>query len=262
MGSPIEEAMRFTRTAALAAFAAFALPAVAAAQTGPAWKPTHLSPDVLSLLCAPAITYEVPAVPLRITGGQALDARVAWAPGDLVTINAGRNNGIQVGQEFFVRRLQKERDQIVSRETPGTVRTTGWIRVYAVDDEMSLVTIQYACDSVEPGDYLEPFAMPTAIPRAPKTGKPEKGNYARVLSGSDRRQSFSAGEFIVIDRGKDYGIVPGSQFVVYHDKKEPGNFLYEVADAVAVDVRDSSATLHLTFSRTAVIVNDYVSMRK
>jgi len=27
-------------------------------------------------------------------------------------------------------------------------------------------------------------------------------------------------------------------------------------------VRDSSATLHLTFSRTAVIVNDYVSMRK
>src|SRR6185369_477852 len=121
MGSPIEEAMRFTRTAALAAFAAFALPAVAAAQTGPAWKPTHLSPDVLSLLCAPAITYEVPAVPLRITGGQALDARVAWAPGDLVTINAGRNNGIQVGQEFFARRLQKERDRSVTRETPGTV---------------------------------------------------------------------------------------------------------------------------------------------
>src|ERR1043166_8514381 len=93
-------------------------------------------------------------------------------------LRAGRHNGIQVGQEFFVRRLQKERDQVVSRETPGTVRTTGWIRVYAVDDEMSLVTIQYACDSVEPGDYLEPFAVPTALPRAPKMGKPEKGNYA------------------------------------------------------------------------------------
>ena len=254
--------MRLTRTAALAALAAFVLPAAAAAQTGPAWKPTHISADVLPLVCAPAITYEAPAVPLHVTGGQALEVRIGWAPGDLITINAGRNNGIQVGQEFFARRLQKERDQIVSRETPGTIRTAGWIRVYAVDDEMSLATIQYACDPIEVGDYLEPFALPTAVPRAPKMGKPEKGNYARVLSGNDRRHTFSAGEFIVIDRGRDYGIVPGSQFVVYHDKKESGNFLYESADAVAVDVRESSATLQLTFSRTAVLVNDYVSMRK
>ena len=254
--------MRVTRTAALAALAAFVLPAAAAAQTGPAWKPTHISNDVLPLVCAPSITYEVPAVPLHVSGGQSLDARMAWAPGDLITINAGRNNGIQVGQEFFVRRLQKERDQMVSRETPGTIRTAGWIRVYAVDDEMSLATIQYACDAVEIGDYLEPFALPTAVPRAAKMGKPEKGNYARVLSGNDRRQTFGAGEFIVIDRGRDYGIAPGTQFVVYHDKKEPGNFLFEVADAVAVDVRESSATLHVTFSRTGVSVNDYVSMRK
>jgi hypothetical protein len=254
--------MRLTRTAALAALAAFVLPAAAAAQTAPAWKPTRISADVLPLVCAPSATTEVPAVPLRVTGGQALDVRVGWAPGDLVTINGGRNNGVQVGQEFFVRRVQKDRDKIVSPATPGTIRTAGWIRVYAVDDEMSLATIQYACDAVEVGDYLEPFALPTAVPRAPKTGKPEKGNYARVLSGNDRRQTFSAGEYIVIDRGRDYGIVPGSQFVVYHDKKETGNFLFEVADAVAVDVRDSSSTLHVTFSRMAVSVNDYVSMRK
>src|SRR6185436_491687 len=97
------------------------------------------------------------------------------------------------GQEFFVRRLQKERDRAVTRETPGTIRTAGWIRVYAVDDEMSLATIQYACDNV------------------------------------------------IIDRGKDHGIVPGSQFVVYNDKKQPGNFLFESAEAVAVDVRETSS---------------------
>ena len=254
--------MRLTRTAALAALAAFVLPAIAAAQTGPSWKPTRVPADVLPLVCAPSVTYEVPAVPLHISGGQALDARMTWAPGDLLTINAGRNNGIQVGQEFFARRLQKDRDQFVSRETPGTIRTAGWIRVYAVDDEMSLATIQYACDPVEVGDYLEPFALPTAVPRGPKVGKPEKGNYARVMSGNDQRKTFGTGEFIVIDRGRDYGIVPGSQFVVYHDKQQPGNFLFEVADAVAVDVRESSSTLHLTYSRSAVSVDDYVSMRK
>ena len=254
--------MRLTRTAALTALAALALPVAAAAQNGPAWSATHLPAEVLPLVCAPGLTYEVPAVPLRVTGGQSLESRVASAPGDLITINAGSSNGIQVGQEFFVRRLQKERDRVVSKATPGTIRTAGWIRVYAVDDEMSLATIQYACDPVEVGDYLEPFALPTAVPRAEKMGKPEKGNYARVLSGNDRRQTFATGEYIVIDRGRDHGIVPGSQFVIYHDKKVSGNFLYEVADAVAVDVRESSATLHLTSSRQAVSVNDYASMRK
>jgi hypothetical protein len=262
MGSPIEEAMRFTRSAALAALTAFVLPATAAAQTGPAWSATHLPSDVLQQACAPSLAYEVPAVPLRVTGGQAMGKKVVWAPGDLITINAGRNNGMQVGQEFFVRRLQKERDRSVTRETPGTIRTAGWIRVYAVDDEMSLATIQYACDNVETGDYLEPFALPTAAPRGPKVGKPEKGNYARVIAGNDKKMVFGAGEYVVIDRGKDHGIVPGSQFVVYNDKQQPGNFLFESAEAVAVDVRETSSTLHVTFSRMPVTVNDYVSMRK
>ena len=254
--------MRFTRSAALAALAAFVLPASAAAQTGPAWNATHVPSEVLQLVCAPTLAYEVPAVPLHVTGGQALGKRVAWGPGDLITINAGKNNGMQVGQEFFVRRLQKERDRAVTRETPGTIRTAGWIRVYAVEDEMSLATIQYACDNVETGDYLEPFTLPAAAPRGPKAGKPEKGNYARVIAGNDRKQVFGAGEYIVIDRGKDHGIVPGSQFVVYNDKKQTGNFLFESDDAVAVDVRETSSTLHITFSRMQVTVNDYVSMRK
>ena len=87
--------MRFTRTAALTAIAAFVLPAAAAAQTGPAWAATHLPADVLALSCAPTATFEMPEVPLRITGGQSLEKRYSAAPGDLITVNAGRANGMQ-----------------------------------------------------------------------------------------------------------------------------------------------------------------------
>ena len=254
--------MRFTRTAALAAIAAFVLPAAAAAQTGPAWTGTKIPADVLALTCAPSNAYEMPAVPLHISGGQSLEARGSVAPGDLVTVNAGRANGMQVGQEFFVRRLLKDRDQTVSKNTPGTVHTAGWIRIYAIDEEMSLATIVYACDAMMVGDYLEPFALPVAVPRGEKKGKPEKDNYARVMPGKDRKATYAAGDFIVIDRGKDYDIVPGSQFVIYHDKKKEGNFLFEVGEAVAVDVRENSATLSVTSSRSIISLNDYVSMRK
>ena len=254
--------MRFTRTAALAAIAAFVLPAAAASQTGPAWTGTKIPSDVLALACAPSNAYEMPAVPLHISGGQSLEKRWSVAPGDLLTVNAGRANGMQVGQEFFVRRILKDRDQAVSKDTPGTVHTAGWIRIYAIDDEMSLATIVYACDTMMVGDYLEPFALPVAVARGETKGKPEKGNYARVMPGKDRKATYAAGEFIVIDRGKDHDIVPGSQFVIYHDKKQDGNFLFEVGEAVAVDVRENSATLSVTKSRSVVSLNDYVSMRK
>jgi hypothetical protein len=253
--------MRFIRSAALA-IAASVLPAAAAAQTGPVWTGTKIPADVLALTCAPSNAYEVPAVPLHISGGQSLEARGTVAPGDLVTVNAGRANGMQVGQEFFVRRLLKDRDQTVSENSPGTVQTAGWIRIYAIDEEMSLATVVYACDAMMVGDYLEPFALPVAVPRGEKKGKPEKDNYARVMPGKDRKATYAAGDFIVIDRGKDHDIVPGSQFVIYHDKKKEGNFLFEVGEAVAVDVRENSATLSVTSSRSIISLNDYVSMRK
>ena len=255
--------MRLTRTAAVfAALAPLAVPAGASAQTGPAWAATHLPADVLAMACAPSAVNEVPTVPLRVTGGQSIEVRDSAAPGDLITINGGSANGIQVGQEFFVRRMLKDRDQVVSPATPATVQTAGWIRVYAVDEVMSLATIVYGCDVVLVGDYLEPFTMPAGFVRTEKQGKPERDNYGRVLPGRDLRRVHGAGDFIVIDRGRDHGIEPGAHFVVYHDKGEAGNFLYEVGEAVAVEVRETSSTLTVTSSRNPVTVNDYVAMRK
>jgi hypothetical protein len=150
----------------------------------------------------------------------------------------------------------------VSRDSPATIRTTGWIRIWAVDEDMSLATITHACDTVDVDDYLEPFVMPVvpAISRA--TGKPERGNYARVLSGQDRRSTFGHGDFLMIDRGSNQGVTPGARFVMYHDQKAPGNFLFEIAEAVVVDVKTDTATLQVMSAIDAILAGDYAGMRK
>src|SRR6188508_192392 len=84
---------------------ATALPVLA--QRGPAPVPQTLSADVMSLACAPALAYEMPAAALHISGGQESVQRQIHAPGDLVTINAGTRDGITVGQEFYTRRVLK-----------------------------------------------------------------------------------------------------------------------------------------------------------
>src|SRR5687768_8674851 len=216
------------------------------AQRGPAPTVTNLPADVLALACAPQVVYESPAMPLRITGGQDSFVRRAFAPGDLLTINAGRMNGISVGQEYFVRRLQISRREPVTSETPASIRTTGWIKVYAVDDEMSLVTVTHACDTIEVDDYLEPFALPAIVAPSPERGKPERDNYARVMVGQDRRRSFAEGDFVLIDRGSDGGVTPGAHFVFYRDKRQAENFLYDLGEAVAVEVTPQVSTLRVT----------------
>jgi len=235
--------------------------ATASAQRAPVAVPVNLPPDVLALACAPYAALAEPEVPLRVTGGQAAIARDNWAPGDLVTINAGSQNGMQVGQEFYTRRLQVEHQRGVSRETPGTIRTTGWLRVYAVDDDMSLATVTHACGEIAVGDYLEPFELPTLPVVSTDRTKPERDNYGRVLSGSDNRRVFGRGDYFLLDRGADHGITPGSLFVLYRDKLTDGNFLYDLGEAVAVNVSDNTATLQVTVSRDAIMAGDYVAIR-
>src|SRR5688572_7061790 len=246
----------------LSAVALLAAASPTHAQRGPSASSPNLSPEVLSLACSPSAALELPSMALRVTGGQDSFVRRIYSPGDLVTINAGRNNGIEVGQEYYVRRLQVDRRAPISRETPATIRTTGWIKVYAVDDEMSLVTVTHACDTIELDDYLEPFKLPVVPTVSKDRPKPERDNYGKVLVGSDRRTSFGKGDYFVINRGSEFGIEVGSQFVLYRDKKMAENFLYAIGEGIATEVKPETTTVLVTVSLDAIESGDYVALRR
>ncbi|MEQ1759831.1 MAG: hypothetical protein ABL986_16060 [Vicinamibacterales bacterium] len=252
---------RSTRVLLACGIAAAVLPL--SAQTGPAPEMLRTDPQLLALACAPTLVYEKPITPMHVTGGQSTLKRVSHAPGDLVTINAGTANGIEIGQEYYVRRLQQDKGTSTSRKTPAVVRTVGWLKIWAVDrPDMALATVTHACETIDIGDYLEPFSLPQmpAISREPL--KPEKDNYGRIMVGTDRRRAFAKGDFFVLDRGSSQGVTPGARFVVFRDRNQYQNFLFDLGEAVAVDVKENSATLQVTLSRDAMFVGDYVAQRK
>jgi hypothetical protein len=245
---------------AAALLMAFGTPA--AAQRGPAPAATHLPADVLGLACSPRVAFELPDRALRVTGGQDTIRRRTWAPGDLVTINAGADHGIEVGQQYFVRRLQVENKQKVSRATPASVATVGWIKVWAIERQLALATIVHACDTIEVNDHLEPFVLPTVVTPMADILKPQRDNYGRIMFGNDLRRSFAKGDYFVIDRGTEHGIARGDRFVVYRDKNLDQNFLYNLGEAVAVEVGPETSTLQVLVSRDAFLEGDYVAPRK
>lgn len=232
------------------------------AQRASAPGPTNLSVEILSLACKPSVVFEAPPTPLRITGSQESFAHRSFVPGDLITINAGTDNGIDVGQEYYTRRAVPIERRPIGRDNPAGIRTTGWIRIYAVDRQMSLATITYACDALELGDYLEPFVLPEIPEISTNRPRAQRDNYGRVLTGNDRRTSFGRGDYFVTDRGSDHGVTVGAQFVVYRDNLRAGNFLFELGEAVAVEVTPESSTLRITLSLDAFLPGDLVALRK
>ena len=250
-----------SRVAATAALL-FTLAMPAFAQRGPAPAETGLAEEVLAMACAPRMVFDTPDQSLRLTGGQDSFRRRSWAPGDLVTINAGRANGVEPGQQFFVRRLQIEDAQRPTRSTPALMSTAGWIKVYAVDDELSLATVVHACDTMDVDDFLEPFTMPVVPTMSTENVKPQRDNYALILVGVDSRRAFGKGDFFVINRGTDHGVAPGDRFAIYRDIKRDENFLYSLGEAVAMEVTAETATLKATVTRDAFMVGDYAAIRK
>jgi hypothetical protein len=253
-----------TKTAAAslvaAAVIAAALPVLA--QKAPAPDPVRLPPEILSLACAPKLTFEAPPTPIRVTGSQESIVRRSFAPGDLVTINAGTDNGIEVGQEYYTRRTVPMEPRPIGRDNPATIRTTSWIRIWAVDRAMSLATITYACDSVNLNDYLEPFVLPKEPAISAIRPRAQRGNYGRVMTGNDNRMIFGRDDYFLVDRGSDHGVSVGAHFVVYRDNLQPQNFLFELGEAVAVEVAPEWSALRITLSRDAFRSGDYVALRK
>lgn len=249
-----------------------ALAAPVQAQRGPAPVSTNLPPEVLSLACASKAVFEPPDRSLRITGGQDSVARYVYGPGDLITINAGTDNGIEVGQEYYVRRVEADFAGTMGyksrtagqtlQQTPSNIRTSGWIKVYAVEKQMSLVTVTHACDTIGVDDFLEPFVLPVVPEAAKDRFKAERDNYGHILFGTDMRRTFGKGDFFTIDRGSNDGVKPGMRFAIYRDKKQAENFLYDLGEAVAVDVSPATSTLQAIASRDAFVAGDYVAMKR
>jgi hypothetical protein len=244
----------------LGATVLLAVPALA--QKGPAPSFTDLAPDVLSLGCAPVMAIAPPEETLRITGGQDTGHRRIFGQSDLITINAGTRQNMEVGREYFVRRPIAERGKKPSPSKPAVIQTVGWVRVYGVEEDLSLVTVTHGCDTIEVGDYLEPFTLPSMPAASANRNRPERDNYGHVLLGSDRRTTFGKGDYLVVDRGSKHEVTPGTQFVLFRNTRLPENFLYDLGEAVAVDVRDNTATLLVTVSRDAIEGGDLVAMRK
>ena len=253
-----------SRMFTLAATAALACTVSAAsAQTAINTQPMTKSQMIVACSPPPVMSREPLDAP-RIMGSQDVITRSSFGTPELLVINVGTNHGMQVNQQYFVRRLFRTAETHADK-LPHMVHTAGWVHIVAVNEAMAIARPDHLCSELRSGDFLEPFEAPS-LPEgdilAPVTrGEQDFKNYSRVTSGPYDRLSAGRGEFVAIDHGSDRDITVGSHFAIWRDLKATGIPLTAIGEATVVSVGPSRAMLVVTRTRDAVFKDDIMVPR-
>ncbi|PYR31128.1 MAG: hypothetical protein DMF92_06430 [Acidobacteria bacterium] len=246
--------------------AAIALLTVGVSATHAQSPPDSLSPLQIALACAPppATSSGTPAGKLRVIGAQDSSPRSLFGQSDLLVISGGTEKGMQLGQQFFLRRRSSFGTAAGDR-APRLIRTAGWLRIVAANDVTAIATVEYGCDGILVGDYLEPFVVPVVpagADRADTSGELDFTSLGRVLAGDEERLGGGTGEYMLIDRGEDQGVSPGARFAVYRDLRVGGLPLSAIGEVTVVSTGPTMAVVRINQARDAVQSGDWVVPRR
>jgi len=243
------------------------LTAISVLAAVPAWAqstPTLARRTTLPahVMCADMLVSALPVPSLVIKGAHHSETRVTMSRGDMAVVTRTPGDSLAVGQRYVARRMPAG-EQLGNLRNGGyvAVRTPGWLTITAVDDVNALARVDYSCDSIEPGDYLEPF-LDIALP-APDAAVPAPDFTERVgiLPGVDGRQMFADGDTFSIARGVADGVAAGARFAIYRDRKD-GKPLVHIGEAIVVDPSSTSAKLLLMTTTDAVGTDDVAVPRR
>jgi hypothetical protein len=212
--------------------------------------------------CAPR-SGGVPENALRVMGAQDTVARSLFGTRDLVTVNGGTARGLQLGQQFTIRRGSMWASRGVAG--PHAVSTIGRLHIVSANDTTAIAAIDLACDGILIGDYLEPYAelvLPAGAERADTTGELDFSAAGHVLFGDGGRATAGRGDFMITDVGSKRGAAPGTRYAVYRDLHLGGVPLEPVGEALVVLTEADTSVVRLTLSRDAIQSGDLLIRRK
>jgi hypothetical protein len=233
-----------------------------------------LSPMQLSIACAvPPATVVPGAATLHVIGAQDTIPRTTFAERDLLVIDAGTDKGVQLDQQYFVRR--PVRPGLLTGLVRRAIQTAGWIRIIAVNETTAIASVTQTCTAIEAGDYLDPFVAPPVVPELASIDKsiePDFKDMGRVLFGDEEHSTVASGDYMLIDRGTDKGLKPGARFAIYRDVHHwmrddrtmaLGQLpLASIGEGVVVTTGETMSVLRIVSARDAIYRGDYVVPRK
>jgi hypothetical protein len=194
---------------------------------------------------------------IRIVGAERMNEKHVFSDDDIIYIDKGAADGLEIGQLFLAVGLRAKVAKI------GTVMERhGRARIVRLDDEMATAKVEKGCGAILVGDYLLPFEE-----EAGEIGKdlgygdmdPNASKRGRVIYIENDFHISASGQWALIDMGRQQCVQIGDQLNVFHQAR-PDLPREAVASAIIIDVRGASATIKILGARDAVRIDDEVQI--
>jgi len=223
--------------------------------------PWTLTPNMVLCTDLPAVAR--PARRIVVKGAHHLDHFRSISPGGEMVIARSADDGLEPGKRYLTGRINgDERKFPRSGEGFGDVRLTGIVTIKAVDEVNAIGHVDFACDSIEIGDFLEPYAtitLPTSA--AADTVAPDFTDRASLLFGAEGRVMVGQGDVVSIDRGTLHGVVAGERYAVYRDTRNGLPLIY-IGELVVLSTGELTSKVMVTRASGGIEMGDLAVPRR
>lgn len=157
---------------------------------------------------------------------------------DVVYIDLGEKDGVLPGDEFAIiyprenfdvtftareKQVQQVRHPMTQEKLGQVYKMAGRLQVILLGEDVSTARITYACNAIEIGYDIVPFAeVPTPLVRRHEQREEHFNELSTrgrgfVVYGQDQALNAAEGRLVSIDLGSDQGVMPGDTFRIYRD---------------------------------------------
>jgi len=226
-------------------------------------SPSALSPAATALACAARLAAAPAGSVPRVAGSLDTAVKAVFGPGDVVVLDTG-GQGVTAGQTFFARRPFRAAQYSGpnSHWLDDAVRTSGWVRVDSVTGTKAVASVVHACDTIEAGDYLEPFEAP-AVPAAMPAGAPDFERGLTVLFDNDERAVGSPVKTLLVGRQAEVDASPGQQVTFFRRLYGKDGPVAELGRGTVLAVQERALVVRVDDAHDAVyFVGDLAALHR
>ncbi len=185
--------------------------------------------------------YETELPDLRIISAERSDERILLNEDDIVYINKGKADGLEMGQVFLILEI---RDKIGKFGRLATKR--GRAHVVCLEENRAVARVEKTCGRVMVGNYLVPFEEKEGV-----LGKdlgyeaycaPGSGPIGNIIYIERDYIQIGSGGYAIIDIGEEGGIQVGQQMTIFRTKRKDLP-TQGVGNVVVIETKAKTATI-------------------
>ncbi len=187
---------------------------------------------------------------MRVFAAERQNERILLSDDDIIYINKGKKDGLEVGQLFFLVEVQ---NRIGDYGFLACKR--GRVRIISCEDSRSVGRVEKACGHVMVGNFLFPYEEKEGLLGRDVGFEPYgtagKGPIGRIIFQENDFVQISSGNWAIIDLGREKGIEVGQQLTVYRRVSQDAP-REAVANVIVIDAGQKTATVKVLSSKEAI----------